>query len=148
MLQKVKVVEPGDTEFLEGENVDKLVFSEINERAGKKGGKPSTREPLLLGITKARLTAQSFISAASFQETTRVLTDAAIRGAKDDLLGLKENIIIGHLIPAGTGMYRYQEVEMDIEVPEGFEPLPPPEPAGLAALPSTFAESAFPFGDE
>src|SRR5216110_1034485 len=90
MLQKVKVVEPGDTEFLEGENVDKLVFSEINERAVKKGGKPSTREPLLLGITKASLTTQSFISAASFQETTRVLTDAAIRGAKDDLLGLKE----------------------------------------------------------
>src|SRR6266576_3197422 len=90
MLQKVKVVEPGDTEFLEGENVDKLVFSEINERAVRKGGKPSTREPLLLGITKASLTTQSFISAASFQETTRVLTDAAIRGARDDLLGLKE----------------------------------------------------------
>src|SRR2546422_5642457 len=69
MLQKVKVVEPGDTEFLEGENVDKLVFSEINERAVRKGGKPSTREPLLLGITKASLTTQSFISAASFQET-------------------------------------------------------------------------------
>src|SRR2546422_7027516 len=77
MLQKVKVVEPGDTEFLEGENVDKLVFSEKNERAVKKGGKPSTREPLLLGITKASLTTQSFISAASFQETTRVLTDEA-----------------------------------------------------------------------
>jgi DNA-directed RNA polymerase subunit beta' len=72
---------------------------------------------LLLGITKASLTTQSFISAASFQETTRVLTDAAIRGAKDNLLGLKENIIIGHLIPAGTGMYRYQEVDMDIAAP-------------------------------
>src|SRR5258708_20533251 len=107
MLQKVKVVEPGDTEFLEGENVEKLVFSDINERAVKKGGKPSTREPLLLGITKASLTTQSFISAASFHETTRVLTDAAIRGAKDDLLGLKENIIIGHLIPAGPGIYRH-----------------------------------------
>ena len=70
-------------------------------------------EPLLLGITKARLTTQSFISAASFQETTRVLTDAAIRGAHDNLMGLKENIIIGHLIPAGTGMYRYQEVEIE-----------------------------------
>ena len=77
-----------------------------------------------------------------------MLTDAAIRGAKDDLLGLKENIIIGHLIPAGTGMYRYQEVEMDIEVPEGFEPLPAvPEPA-LAALPTAFAESTFPFGSD
>ncbi|MBE0592283.1 MAG: DNA-directed RNA polymerase subunit beta', partial [Gemmatimonadales bacterium] len=102
MLQKVKVLDPGDTDFLEGEHVDKLVFRERNERGLKKGGRPATSEPLLLGITKASLTTQSFISAASFQETTRVLTDAAIRGAKDDLLGLKENIIIGHLIPAGT----------------------------------------------
>src|SRR5204863_247532 len=101
------------TDFLEGENVDKLIFTEINERTVKKGGKPSTREPLLLGITKASLTTQSFISAASFQETTRVLTDAAIRGAKDDLLGLKENIIIGHLIPAGTGIYRYHDIEVE-----------------------------------
>jgi DNA-directed RNA polymerase subunit beta' len=139
MLQKVKVVEPGDTEFLEGENVDKLVFSEINERAVKKGGKPSTREPLLLGITKASLTTQSFISAASFQETTRVLTDAAIRGAKDDLLGLKENIIIGHLIPAGTGIYRYHDIE--IEPPEGFQPpTPPVEAAAPGAAPSPFPE--------
>jgi DNA-directed RNA polymerase subunit beta' len=141
MLQKVKVVEPGDTEFLEGENVDKLVFSEVNERARKKGGKPSTREPLLLGITKASLTTQSFISAASFQETTRVLTDAAIRGAKDDLLGLKENIIIGHLIPAGTGIYRYHDIE--IEPPEGFQPPPPPVEAalpGAGATPSPFPE--------
>src|SRR6266540_3254113 len=144
MLQKVKVVEPGDTEFLEGENVDKLVFSEINERAVKKGGKPSTREPLLLGITKASLTTQSFISAASFQETTRVLTDAAIRGAKDDLLGLKENIIIGHLIPAGTGIYRYHDIE--IEPPEGFTP---PTPPLEAALPGTApAPSPFPEGVE
>src|SRR5438067_375694 len=105
MLQKVKTVDPGDTEFLEGEHVDKLTFREINERAVKKEGKPATSEPLLLGITKASLTTQSFISAASFQETTRVLTDAAIRGARDDLLGLKENIIIGHLIP--------EEVEAD-----------------------------------
>src|SRR2546429_3059886 len=124
MLQKVKVVDPGDTDFLEGENVDKLIFTEINERTVKKGGKPSTREPLLLGITKASLTTQSFISAASFQETTRVLTDAAIRGAKDDLLGLKENIIIGHLIPAGTGIFPYYDIE--IEPPEGLPPPPPP----------------------
>jgi DNA-directed RNA polymerase subunit beta' len=124
MLQKVRVLEPGDTDFLEGEHVDKLIFRERNERVRKKGGTPATSEPLLLGITKASLTTQSFISAASFQETTRVLTDAAIRGAKDDLLGLKENIIIGHLIPAGTGIYRYSEIE--IEPPEGFEPPPPP----------------------
>ena len=143
MLQKVKVVEPGDTEFLEGENVDKLIFSEINERAVKKGGKPSTREPLLLGITKASLTTQSFISAASFQETTRVLTDAAIRGAKDDLLGLKENIIIGHLIPAGTGIYRYHDIE--IEPPEGFQP---PTPPLEAALPGAATPAPSPFPEE
>jgi DNA-directed RNA polymerase subunit beta' len=135
MLQKVRVVEPGDTDFLEGEHVDKLIFREKNERVRKKGDKPATSEPLLLGITKASLTTQSFISAASFQETTRVLTDAAMRGAKDDLLGLKENIIIGHLIPAGTGTYRYSEIE--IEPPEGFEPPPPPpvEEESGAAVP-------------
>ncbi|MGH7720764.1 MAG: DNA-directed RNA polymerase subunit beta', partial [Gemmatimonadaceae bacterium] len=92
MLQKVRVLEGGETEFLEGEHVDKGGFREMNDRITKKGGDPATSEPLLLGITKASLTTQSFISAASFQETTRVLTDAAIRGAKDDLLGLKENI--------------------------------------------------------
>ena len=102
--------------------MDQPVFRDENDRAKKKKQKPATAEPLLLGITKASLTTQSFISAASFQETTRVLTDAAIRGAKDDLLGLKENIIIGHLIPAGTGMYRYQEVDMDVEVPAAPEP--------------------------
>jgi DNA-directed RNA polymerase subunit beta' len=139
MLQKVKVVDPGDTEFLEGESIDKLIFTDINERAVKKGGKPATREPLLLGITKASLTTQSFISAASFQETTRVLTDAAIRGAKDDLLGLKENIIIGHLIPAGTGIYRYHDIE--IEPPEGFQPPPPPlEAPAPGAVRSPFPE--------
>ena len=139
MLQKVKVVEPGDTDFLEGENVDKLVFRERNERVMKKGDQPATSEPLLLGITKASLTTQSFVSAASFQETTRVLTDAAIRGAKDDLLGLKENIIIGHLIPAGTGTYRYSEIE--IEPPEGFEP-PPPPPQEQVGAPTPFLPTA------
>jgi DNA-directed RNA polymerase subunit beta' len=118
MLQKVRIMEPGETEFLEGEHVDRQVFREVNDKAKKHKESPATAEPLLLGITKASLTTQSFISAASFQETTRVLTDASIRGAKDDLLGLKENIIIGHLIPAGTGMYRYQEVDVDLQVPE------------------------------
>ena len=113
MLQKVRVMDPGDTEFLEGEHVDKHDFRDENERTQKKKDTPAAAEPLLLGITKASLTTQSFISAASFQETTRVLTDAAIRGAKDDLLGLKENIIIGHLIPAGTGMYRYRSRDRD-----------------------------------
>ena len=122
MLQKVRVIESGDTEFLEGENVDKSSFRDANDKAKKKKQNSATSEPLLLGITKASLTTQSFISAASFQETTRVLTDAAIRGAKDNLLGLKENIIIGHLIPAGTGMYRYQQVDMDVEAPAMPEP--------------------------
>jgi DNA-directed RNA polymerase subunit beta' len=122
MLQKVRILDSGDTQFLEGENVDKQTFREANEFAKKKKIRPATAEPLLLGITKASLTTQSFVSAASFQETTRVLTDAATRGAKDALLGLKENIIIGHLIPAGTGMYRYQDVELDVEAP------PPPPP--------------------
>ncbi|HJS47951.1 MAG TPA: DNA-directed RNA polymerase subunit beta', partial [Gemmatimonadales bacterium] len=110
MLQKVRVDNPGDTDFLEGETVDKLTFREENDRILRRKAGPALAEPVLLGITKASLTTQSFISAASFQETTRVLTDAAIRGAKDDLLGLKENIIIGHLIPAGTGIYRYAEI--------------------------------------
>src|SRR6478672_7286628 len=113
MLQKVRVLESGDTPFLEGEHVDKQTFRDANDKAKKKKEEAAASEPLLLGITKASLTTQSFISAASFQETTRVLTDAAIRGARDELLGLKENIIIGHLIPAGTGMYRYQEVEIE-----------------------------------
>jgi DNA-directed RNA polymerase subunit beta' len=119
MLQKVRVTDPGDTDFLEGETVDRQLFTEENERRARKKETEATFEPVLLGITKASLTTQSFISAASFQETTRVLTDAAIRGAKDDLLGLKENIIIGHLIPAGSGIYRYAEI--DIEPPAGYE---------------------------
>jgi DNA-directed RNA polymerase subunit beta' len=130
----VRIQDPGDTEFLEGEHVDKVIFRDENTRVTRKNGKPASAEPLLLGITKASLTTQSFISAASFQETTRVLTDAAIRGARDDLLGLKENIIIGHLIPAGTGIYRYHEI--DVEPPEGFEPPPPPaEPVAVPAAP-------------
>ncbi|NIM47912.1 MAG: DNA-directed RNA polymerase subunit beta' [Gemmatimonadales bacterium] len=140
MLQKVRVIDPGETDFLEGEHVDKIPFRTRNERLIKKGGTPATSEPLLLGITKASLTTQSFISAASFQETTRVLTDAAIRGAKDELLGLKENIIIGHLIPAGTGIYRYSELE--VEPPEGFEPPPPPVEEEVEGVPSPFVAAA------
>ena len=124
MLQKVRVIESGDTEYLEGEHVDKQLFRDMNDRGRKKKQAPARSEPLLLGITKASLTTQSFISAASFQETTRVLTDAAIRGAKDDLLGLKENIIIGHLIPAGTGLYRYQDVDLEGDsIPVGEPPM-------------------------
>ena len=115
MLQKVRVKDSGDTDLLEGENVDRAEFRSVNEKATKEGSKPARSEPLLLGITKASLTTESFISAASFQETTRVLTDAAVRGATDTLKGLKENIIIGHLIPAGTGAHRYQSVEFMVE---------------------------------
>jgi len=115
MLQKVRVTDAGETELLEGENVDRTEFRDVNGRAIGEGQKPARSEPLLLGITKASLTTESFISAASFQETTRVLTDAAVRGARDELAGLKENIIIGHLIPAGTGIHRYQNVEFMVE---------------------------------
>jgi DNA-directed RNA polymerase subunit beta' len=122
MLQKVRIVEPGHTEFLEGETVDRVIFLDENQRSIEAGSDPARSEPLLLGITKASLTTQSFISAASFQETTRVLTDAAIRGARDNLAGLKENIIIGHLIPAGTGIYRYNDVDFGAEQQETVAP--------------------------
>ncbi len=112
MLQKVQVEDPGDTTFLEGDLMDKTVFREENERVMTAGGKPATFKPMLLGITKASLSTESFFSAASFQETTRVLTDAAVRGKRDRLLGLKENVIIGHLIPAGTGVKDYDNIEL------------------------------------
>ena len=115
MLQKVRVVDPGGTHLLEGEHVDRAEFRRINERTRMEEKRPAVQEPLLLGITKASLTTESFISAASFQETTRVLTDAAVRGAKDELRGLKENIIIGHLIPAGTGVHRWHDVDFVVE---------------------------------
>mgnify|MGYP001220606501 CR=1 FL=1 len=115
MLQKVRITDPGETVLLEGENIHRAEFREVNRAALKEKNKPARSEPLLLGITKASLTTESFISAASFQETTRVLTDAAVRGARDGLKGLKENIIIGHLIPAGTGVHRYQNVEFMVE---------------------------------
>ena len=100
MLQKVKVVDPGDTNFLEGEEVDKIRFNKENQKVLLEGGDPSTCQPILLGITRASLRTDSFISAASFQETTRVLTETAINGMVDRLTGLKENVIIGRLIPA------------------------------------------------
>jgi DNA-directed RNA polymerase subunit beta' len=103
MLQKVDIVDPGDTDFLSGEQVDKIEMDEANEKVVNEGGKPATGTPVLLGITKASLQTRSFISAASFQETTRVLTEAAVNGKVDTLEGLKENVIVGRLIPAGTG---------------------------------------------
>ncbi len=121
MLQKVRIEDPGNTAFLEGEHVDRLVVLEENERMLKEGQSPATFQPLLLGITKASLSTDSFISAASFQETTRVLTEAAIQGKVDFLRGLKENVIIGHLIPAGTGMPNYRRLRLDSERPAPME---------------------------
>jgi DNA-directed RNA polymerase subunit beta' len=109
MLQKVKIIDPGDTNFLEGEEVDKIRFNKENEKVLNEGGDPATCQPILLGITRASLRTDSFISAASFQETTRVLTEAAVQGKVDHLRGLKENVIIGRLIPAGTGSDIYRE---------------------------------------
>ncbi len=112
MLKKVKVEDPGDTELLPGGMVDSYLFEEINDTVMAGGGRPALARPLLLGITKASLATDSFLSAASFQETTRVLTDASIKGKVDYLLGLKENVIIGKLIPAGTGMGRYRNIKV------------------------------------
>jgi len=109
MMRKVKIEDAGDTDFLVGEQIDKLVFEEENRKVLKRKGKPAQAKPILLGITKASLSTDSFISAASFQETTRVLTEAAINGAVDKLRGLKENIIMGRLVPAGTGTEIYKE---------------------------------------
>jgi DNA-directed RNA polymerase subunit beta' len=110
MLQKVKVDDPGDTNFLNGENVDKIELRTELERIKGEGGKPATYQPLLLGITKASLSTRSFVAAASFQETTRILTEASINGSVDPLRGLKENVAIGHLIPAGTGLPEYRRI--------------------------------------
>ena len=103
MLKKVEIKKPGDSKYLLGETIDKIDLDIVNENLKKEGKKPAIAERILLGITKASLQTNSFISAASFQETTRVLTDAAIRGKVDKLKGLKENVIVGRLIPAGTG---------------------------------------------
>jgi DNA-directed RNA polymerase subunit beta' len=110
MLRKVKVTDPGDTTLLWGDQIDKILFEEENNRVVEKGGKPAEAVPVLLGITKASLETESFISAASFQDTTRVLTDAATLGRTDTLRGFKENVIMGHLIPAGTGFSIYKDI--------------------------------------
>jgi len=112
MLKKVRIEDPGDTDFLPIQQVDKWKFQKENMRVIKKDGKPASATPLLLGITKSSLTTESFISAASFQETTRVLTEAATAGKRDELFGLKENVIVGHLIPAGTGFRDHRDIEV------------------------------------
>ena len=112
MFRKVRVIEAGDTDLLPGSLLDIHQFTEANEKAVLEGNLPATSRPVILGITKASLETESFLSAASFQETTRVLTDAAIKGKRDELLGLKENVIIGKLVPAGTGMQRYRQIKI------------------------------------
>ena len=113
MLKKIVIESAGDSNFLPGSQVDTIEFTEVNERLEEEGKQPATGTPIILGITKASLATNSFMSAASFQETTKVLTDAAINGKVDPLIGLKENVIIGKLIPAGTGMKRYQDIKLD-----------------------------------
>jgi len=139
MLQKVEIDDAGETELIQGEQIDKIELDEINERARVEGKKPASAHPVLLGITKASLQTRSFISAASFQETTRVLTEAAVNGKADTLDGLKENVIVGRLIPAGTGavMNTLREVagkrdQLILEEREK-EAAPKPETAQLPA---------------
>jgi DNA-directed RNA polymerase subunit beta' len=117
MLRRVKIADPGDTSFLVGQSVEKWVFREENERIKADGRKPAKADPQLLGITKASLSTESWISAASFQETTKILTDASVHGKVDYLSGLKENVIMGRLIPAGTGGTLYREANFDADPP-------------------------------
>jgi DNA-directed RNA polymerase subunit beta' len=141
MLQKVEISEPGDTTFLAGEQVDRTEFDDENSKAAKEGGRLAEGAPVLLGITKASLQTRSFISAASFQETTRVLTEAAVSGRVDNLIGLKENVIVGRLIPAGTGsvMARFKQIasardkELQAEKAPAALPDPTAEPKAGAA---------------
>jgi DNA-directed RNA polymerase subunit beta' len=138
MMRSVRVEEVGDTEFLIDEQVDKFRFREENDRIVAAGGKPAQGRPLLLGITKASLSTDSFVSAASFQETTRVLTEASIAGRVDLLRGLKENVIVGRLIPAGTGMDYYRNIELEreeipVQPEEMEEPYYDDEPPVVAA---------------
>jgi len=128
MLRKVKITDPGDTTFVVEQTVDRFNFIDENARVEEEGGKPASAKPVLMGITKAALNTESFISAASFQETTRVLTDAAIKGKVDELRGLKENVIIGHLIPAGTGYRDYRTIHVYQQEPGDLD-FVPEEPA-------------------
>jgi DNA-directed RNA polymerase subunit beta' len=121
MLRRVLVADPGDASFLPGERVDSRVYAEVNRALVTDGKRPAEGRPELMGITKASLATESWLSAASFQETTRVLTEAAIEGKSDQLFGLKENIIIGKLIPAGSGMERYRDIKLEMP---GAEALP------------------------
>ena len=133
MLRKVRITEGGDTTFLWGEQVDKVAFEIENERIESMGGQPAEASPVLLGITKASVETESFLSAASFQDTTRVLTEAATLGKKDSLHGFKENVIMGHIIPAGTGFEGHRKLELKplvdpVEIEDDGNLLLAPEP--------------------
>jgi DNA-directed RNA polymerase subunit beta' len=132
MLRKVRITEPGDTQFLWGEQIDKIEFEKENERVEKMGGKPAEAQPVLLGITKASLETESFLSAASFQDTTRVLTEAATMSRVDYLHGFKENVIMGHIIPAGTGFNHHRKAVLKplVEIEEEPPLTEQPEAAG------------------
>ncbi|MCS6984526.1 MAG: DNA-directed RNA polymerase subunit beta' [Leptospiraceae bacterium] len=151
MMRKVEVIDAGDTNFLPMTQVDKVIFKRENQRVMKQGGAPATSRPVLLGLTKASLNSESFLSAASFQETTRVLTEAAIKGKVDHLEGLKENIIIGNLIPAGTGLRDYRRVRAykhvlgdlyytEEELEKIYKAAEPPEPPLLTPIPASDEE--------
>jgi len=139
MLRRVRIEEVGDTDFVVGELVDRFVFQEENDKVAVAGGRPAAAKPMLLGITKASLSTDSFISAASFQETTRVLTEAAISGKVDDLRGLKENVIVGRLIPAGTGLALYAKADLRTAAEERK-----PEESKVAAVAEQLAEPSMP----
>jgi DNA-directed RNA polymerase subunit beta' len=145
MLRRIRVIDVGDTGFLVDEHVEKYLFEEENERVMGKSGKPAQGEPLLLGITKASLSTESFISASSFQETTKVLTEAAVQGKVDYLRGLKENVIMGRLIPAGTGLGAYKRLSLHVDDAGAEEQLPP---APMAAAASAAAPAPAPSFDE
>ena len=144
MLKKIRIEEAGDSGVLPGTSMDVLDFYDMNEKLEAEGRTPAEGKQVMLGITKASLATNSFLSAASFQETTRVLTDAAIKGKNDKLLGLKENVIIGKLIPAGTGMKRYRNIELDYgvnaEIMENFERQQAEEAARAEAEERAFLE--------
>jgi DNA-directed RNA polymerase subunit beta' len=154
MLRKVSITHPGDTDYLQDERIDRFEFNQINEEIMAQGGEPATAVPVLLGITKASLETDSFLSAASFQETTRVLTEAAINGKVDHLRGLKENVIIGKLIPAGSGFGVVPGVEADFigeGAPGGSVAVLPgseddPEPASVEDLEELMMQGLVPAG--
>jgi len=142
MLRRVRIADPGDSEYLVGEQVDRAGYEEVRARLEAEGKQPPAHEPVLLGITKASLSTESFISAASFQETTKVLTEAAIWGKTDRLHGLKENVIMGRLIPAGTGSAKYHRMGIQIDAPEELLSGPEEEDLATQHVPKAGAEPA------